>query len=346
MSYQPVVEVRRGEAVESVHRGAFAVTDASGKLLASWGNPETVSFMRSTAKPLQALPLLESGAAEHFGLTPKQIAIICSSHSGTDEHVQTVTSIQEQVSITEDNLICGVHPPFDSQTAQRLNQMGLASTPNRHNCSGKHTGMLALAHFLGESKTNYIELDHPVQRRVLTALAEMCAIKEGEISVGVNGCSVPTFAIPIRAAATGYAQLIDPSGMGPQREGACRALVSAMTSHPRMVAGQGRLDTVIMEVTQGRLLAKGGAEGYQGIGIPPGELSQDSTGFGIAIKIADGDHCGRARSAVVIELLHALGAIKPEERLVLDDLFPKKLTNYRGLNVGEIRSVFQLEQGV
>jgi len=344
MSYQPVVELTRGEIVESIHYGAVAVADESGKLYAWWGDPQIVTYLRSSAKPFQGLPLVESGAAAHYDLSPKQIAVICSSHSGTDEHVQTVASIQSKVGVTEDDLLCGIHQPIHHQTAQRLKEEGREPTPIFHNCSGKHTGMLALARFLGASLSDYIDPHHPVQRLILQTFAEMCGLEPGEVELGTDGCSVPNFAVPLQAAATAYARLMDSSGLSADRAEACRKLVAAMTSNPCMVAGPDRFDTRLMEVAGGRLLTKGGAEAYQCIGIPAGALGSGSSALGVAIKIADGDRGQRARAVVALAVLEALGVLPEDEQKALAEFGPRALTNYRGLTVGQVRACFRLER--
>ena len=344
MSYQPVVELTRGKTIESIHHGAVAVADASGKLHAWWGDPQIVTYLRSSAKPFQALPLVESGAAAHYGLSPKQIAVICSSHSGTQEHVQTVASIQSMVGITEDDLLCGVHQPIHRETAQRLKEEHREPTPIFHNCSGKHTGMLAVARFIGESLSDYIDPHHPVQRLILQTFAEMCGLDPGEVVLGIDGCSVPTFAVPLQAAATAYARLVDSSGLSADRAEACRKVVAAMTSNPYMVAGPDRFDTRLMEVTDGRLLTKGGAEAYQGIGIPAGALGPDSAAVGVAIKIGDGDRGQRACAIVALAVLEELGALRGDEQEALAEFDPRALNNSRGLTVGQIRACFHLER--
>jgi L-asparaginase II len=352
VNYQPVLEVTRGGIVESTHYGAVAVTDASGGLVAWWGNPEVVTYLRSSAKPFQALPLVESGTVDHFGLTPRQLAVICSSHAGTDEHVATVAAAQAQVGVTEADLLCGVHPPHDLATSRRLKALGLEPTPYRHNCSGKHTGMLAMARFLGESLATYIEPEHPVQRRILAAFSAMCGLSEAEVGIGIDGCSVPTFAVPLRAAATAFARLADPSGLAADRARACRRIFAAMTSHPEMVSGPGRFDTRVMAVAGGRMVVKGGAEGYHGIALSPGALGPGSPGLGIALKIAEGDlgrltdspPGQRAGARVVLAVLQALGALRPGELSELEEFATRPVTNWRGLVVGEMRACLCLER--
>ena len=344
MAYRPVIELTRGGIVESIHHGAIAVADPSGALHASWGDAEVVTFLRSSAKPFQALPLLESGAADQLQLSLEQIAVICASHSGTDEHARAVRSIQEQVGISEADLMCGVHPPYHRQTARRLQEEGLEPTPNRHNCSGKHTGMLALASFLEEPLADYIDPQHPIQVQITQTFAEMCGLESEVVVLGIDGCSAPVFAVPLIAAATAFARLMDPTALIPERAEACRGVVTAMTSHPYMVAGPDRFDTRLMEITAGQVLAKGGAEAYQGLGVRAGVISPDSPALGVAIKIADGDRGGRARSAVALSVLEDLGVLSDEEREALGEFGPRELTNTRDVAVGHLRACFDLQR--
>ena len=346
MAYRPVIELTRGGIVESIHHGAIAVADPSGALNAWWGDAEVVTFLRSSAKPFQAIPLLESGAADQLQLSLEQIAVICASHSGTDEHVRAVSSIQEQVGILEADLMCGVHPPPHRQTARRLQEQGLEPTQNRHNCSGKHTGMLTLASFLGEPLADYINPQHPVQVQIIQAFAEMCGLEPEAVVLGIDGCSAPVFAVPLIAAATAFARLMDPASLAPERAEACRGVVTAMTSHPYMVAGPDRFDTRLMEVTAGRVLAKGGAESYQGLGVRAGIISPDAPALGVAIKIADGDRGDRARPAVALSVLEDLGVLSDEEREALGEFGPRELKNYREVTVGHIRACFHLQRNM
>jgi L-asparaginase II len=211
--------------------------------------------------------------------------------------------------------------------------------------------MLALARFLGLPLSDYIDPGHPVQERILNALSEMCAIEPERIALGIDGCSVPTFAIPLRAAATGYARLADPSGLLPARAAACRRIFGAMASHPFLVAGPGRFDTLLIEAGRGRVVAKGGAEGYHGIALAPGAAGPGSPALGIALKVSDGDQGRpsdsppgqRAGARAVLAVLEALGALE-EERRQLDGFKERRLTNWRGLEVGEIRACLRLER--
>ena len=370
MQYQPFVEVTRGGMVESTHYGAVAIADAHGNLVAWSGDPDQSAYLRSSAKPLQALPLVASGAAEKFGLAPRQLAVVCASHTGTDMHVEVIASIQERVGVREADLLCGVQAPGDRETARRLEAEGLLPTPLRHNCSGKHSGMLALARHIDAPTQDYVNPEHPVQKRILQAVAEMCGVAPESIELATDGCSAPVFGLPLRAAATAFARLADPSGLPPTRAAACQAIFRAMTSHPEMVAGPGRFDTRLMQVTGGRLLAKGGAEGFQAISLPgaspggppwpatpyaplrgpaaasgPDKDAGPSPALGMAFKIADGDLGRRALSVAVLAVLGSLGAMQESE---LDEMSPfaaRRLTNDRGLVVGEIRPCLDLQSG-
>jgi len=350
--YEPVVEVTRGGVVESVHHGAAAVADRTGRLLAWVGDPQAITFLRSSAKPFQAIPLVEGGALDAFGLTPRQLALICASHSGTDAHKAMAESIQAKVGVTESHLLCGTHPPYDAETWSRMRAAGEPLTPNRHNCSGKHSGMLAQARHLGLPLETYIDPNHPVQRRILEAFAAMCGLAEGQVLVGIDGCSVPTFAVPLLAAAAGYARLADPSGLPAGRASAVRRIVEAMTSNPEMVDGLGRFDTRLMQVSGGRILSKGGAEGFRGMAIMPGALRPGSPGLGVAIKIADGDmgkltdsppgqRAGRRAALAVLTQLGALVAGQLDE---LAAFGTQPVTNFRQLVVGETRSCLILHR--
>ncbi|MBN2555497.1 MAG: asparaginase [Anaerolineales bacterium] len=342
MSYQPILECTRGGIVESTHDGIITVATADGSLLANYGDANQLTYIRSSAKPFQALPVLESGAADHYALSAEELAIICSSHSGTDEHVRVLEALQVRLGISESDLQTGVHIPYDRTTAQRLTAAGKMPTPNHHNCSGKHTGMLVLARHLGIPSGGYTNLNHPVQQLSLQAVAALCGLFPDDVHVGIDGCSVPTFAVPISAAASGYARLMTDGWGGGTRGSALMRIRTAMTTFPFLVAGPNRFDTALMEATQGRLLAKGGAEGFQAIGIPAGNLGQDMPALGVAIKVRDGDIGQRAIASVAMAVLSDLSALTGAEEARLAGYAPSALTNHAGLVVGEKRPCFKL----
>lgn len=357
-----LLEVTRGPIVESIHTGAVAVVDAGGALLASTGNPDVVTYLRSSAKPLQALAFVEQGGVEHFGMSESEVAILCGSHSGTDEHVALLGNLQQRMGISEENLLCGTHAPFHEPTWRSMILQHEAPTPIRHNCSGKHTGMLGLALLNGWGLEDYINIQHPVQQVILKTFAEMCDLATADVAVGIDGCSVPVFGVPLRAAALAFARLADPTGLPPGRAAACRTITHAMTARPDMVAGPARFDTRLMQVGGGRIFCKGGAEGYTAIGLLPGVL-EGRGGVGIAIKIADGDTGQRARTSafesqelndgdlesradttVAMEVLRQLGALSPGQQDDLRAFDRRPISNWRGLQVGEIRPVFNLKR--
>lgn len=351
--FSPVFQVTRGETDESLHWGAVAVVDVHGRLVASYGNPKTVTFLRSTAKPFQALPLLSHGGQAAYNLTPREIALMAASHSGTDEHVSVAQAMQTKTGVAEADLLCGVHHPTHEATAEAMRERREAPTPNRHNCSGKHTGMLAFARLLDEVQDPdedglpYIDPVHPIQQEILQAFAVMVGMPPERVALGTDGCSAPNFAVPLYNTALAYARLCDPDTGGvqpPERAAACRTITSAMIFNPDMVAGPGRFDTRLMEAGKGRLVAKGGAEGYQGVGLMPGALGPGSPAMGIAVKIADGDQKSRARPAVVLEVLRQLNALTQAELALLADFGPVyPVENWRQLKVGEARPVFELD---
>ena len=342
VNYRPVIELTRGSIVELIHFGAIAVVDVHGNLVASYGDMGTVTFLRSSAKPFQALPFIEKGGDKAFGLSEKEIAIMCASHSGTDEQVEVIQGMQAKIGVHEKDLLCGFHTPSHQETARAMILRGEEPSPIRHNCSGKHTGMLAHARLRNLPLENYLALDHPVQQSILKTFAEMCDLPVEKVILGTDGCSAPNFAVPLRNAALAYARICDPSEFPPERAAACQRIVHAMTTNPDMVGGPGRFDTLLMGVAQGRILSKGGAEGYQGIGLMPGALGPGAPALGIALKISDGDSGGRAVSCTTLEVLRQLGVLTAKEIETLDMFGPRPLYNYRKIRVGEIRSCFTL----
>ncbi|HUS84299.1 MAG: asparaginase [Anaerolineales bacterium] len=338
MSEIQMVDISRGGIVESSHQVAAVVADVHGEVLARWGNVNFVTFLRSSAKPFQGMPLVASGAAAHFELSEQELAVVCASHAGTDEHIQVTNSILRKIGLSEADLRCGTHIPFDNETSEALILAGEKPSPIRHNCSGKHAGMLAVACYLKAPIQTYLEPDHPVQQQILHNFSEMVSMAAADIIIGIDGCSAPNFAVPLRNAATAYARLMDPGQFSTSRAESCRAIVSAMTAYPEMISGEGRFDTLLMQVTSAQLLSKGGAEGFQGIGIPPESLSSGSPALGVALKVLDGDLGSRARSVATIAVLEALGILPAEERRQLKQFDSRPMLNQSGLRVGEIRS--------
>ena len=337
----PLVEVWRGPIIESLHRGHLIAVDGHGKTTAELGAPRTVTFIRSSGKPFQTIPLITSGAADRFGFTDQEIAIACGSHSGEAIHVETVQSMLKKIGLGEDSLKCGVHEPFSVDVSKELARKQQKPSVLQNNCSGKHAGMLAVAKHLGATLESYDEPSHPLQRLILHTVSKFSAIPENEILIGTDGCAAPVFGIPVCAMALMYARLVSPpADFEPPVTEAGRRIVGAMIQFPEMVGGsKDRLDTEMIRAGNGRLISKIGAEGVYTVGVLP---SADwPNGLGLAVKIEDGDD-RRARPPAVIEALRQLGVLRESELTALANYAPTPITNRRGERVGEARAAFSL----
>src|SRR5215207_6094829 len=253
----PLAAVRRGELVESVHRGRFTVYDPWGDVLEAFGDPEAYVYLRSAAKPFQALPLILSGTADAFGFTDEELAVACASHNAEEPHLAAVKSILEKAGLSEDDLQSGVHPPMYGPAAAKLIRRGEDPRPIHSNCSGKHSGMLAVCVHEGYETLDYRDPGHPLQRRILGLVAEVCGLEEDGVLVAVDNCGVPAFALPLRSFATGLARIITGEELSDELTGAALRITVAMRGYPFMVAGTGRFDTALMDSTA--LLVRGGA---------------------------------------------------------------------------------------
>jgi L-asparaginase II len=334
--YRPLVKVWRGEIVESVHHGAVALADDSGRIVSRHGDPGIVTYLRSAAKPAQILPLLASGAADRFGFSEAEIAIMIGSHGGEPFHVETVRSILARLGLDEEALQCGAHPPYHKPSARALRQAHQQPGALHNNCSGKHAGMLALAVHLGAPVETYLEESHPVQQRIRGAIATLTGVAPGAIVTATDGCSAPNFAVPLGAAAALFARLVAPHALPADlREAAGRA-TRAMRRHPEMVAGTERLCTALMQAGSHGLIAKIGAEGFYGLGY-----TRDGRGYGLALKVADGDG-ERARPTAVIAALRAVDVIDEATAADLLERFVGPLRNHRGIVVGRVGSCLDL----
>jgi L-asparaginase II len=346
----PLLELIRGRIVESVHLGSIAVVDSHGKLMASHGDPQLVAFLRSSAKPFQALPFVERGGVEHFGYTPRELSLTCASHEGARIHLDAVRELQIKTGIREEQLQCGGHLPGDPEMLREFILQGRKPTHNVNNCSGKHTTMLAHAKMRGLPMENYLDIGHPIQQDTLSVLSEMCSIEREKIELGVDGCSAPNFAVPLYHAALGMARLCDPRSLGEVRAAACRKITSAMTAYPEMVSNHGEFDCELMKVGGGRVVTKRGAEGFQVAGVLPRTPAEP--GLGIAFKVLDGDAArmtddlefrARVRPAVTLEILRQLAVLDETQVKSLAQFGPAKiLRNLAGLVTGESHPVFIL----
>lgn len=321
MTDNPVIAVvKRGSTVESRHRGAFAVSDRSGRIVRQAGDIKSPVFPRSAIKAFQCLPLIESGAAARYGLTDEEIALCCSSHNGEPEHLRVAASILAKAGNSEALYECGVHWPHERKDVIGLALAGEEPRAIHNNCSGKHAGMLALARQLGSDPNGYVLQDHPVQQAVAEAINRYCDVNVAEAPVGIDGCSVPTWAFPLRNMALGFARLTDPANAGAQW------IIRAARAHPFMIAGSNRYDTTIMQQVP-RLFIKVGAEG-----VYCGSIAH--AGLGFALKCDDGSF--RAAEAAVSQMLLALDVWTADERKALTSHAHTTLTNWRGIDVGSV----------
>lgn len=323
-----LVAVTRGDMAESRHRGAIAVVDAAGGVVFSLGDIKAPVYPRSAIKPLQALALVESGAAEAFAVSDEEIALACASHTAAPRHLEIVTAWLARIGCGPGDLQCGAEPPRSSETAERLRREGGSPSPLHNNCSGKHAGFLTLTKHLEVPAAGYTGFDHPVQRRVTEILSEVFVSDLAAGPRGVDGCGIPVLAAPLRAIARGMARLAAPGGEEEPRRAALTRIAAAMAGHPFLVAGQGRFATRVIEAAQGRALVKGGAEGVYAAAFP-------GRGLGLALKIDDG--AGRAAEVAMGALLHRFGIFGPRERAALTDAFEPRVLNWVGAEVGRVR---------
>ncbi len=328
----PLVHIRRRGRIESVHRGHVAVVDASGRLIAHAGEPHLLIYPRSSFKPFQALPVVESGAFAKSGLGGDALALIAGSHGGTDAHAVLAMKILAAAGATTADLACGTHTPFDKVTAEALRARGEAPNALRHNCSGKHAGMLLLARFLGAPLSGYTQPAHSVQRRILDGFEELTGEPFTDAEPAIDGCSAPNPRMPLSTLAFAFALLgrgVDSTG-GPRP--ALEEIRDTMRSYPEYVAGEGLLDTLLMRSLPG-VVTKIGAEAVHAITLP-------EQGWGVAIKVEDGSD--RALGPATFSILEELGVVGADERERLGTFAGRVLRNQAGLEVGDIRGVARL----
>lgn len=323
-----LVEAVRGNMVESRHRGACAVADARGRLVLARGDVERPIYGRSAIKPLQALPLIETGAADAFALGARELALACASHRGEPRHVAAVEAWLARLGLSARDLECGAHAPADPASAEALLRAGAAPSPLHNNCSGKHAGFLTTARHLGEPTRNYIDAAHPVQRRLLAVLEAMTGLGLAAAPRGIDGCGIPVIGIPLAGLARAMARLADPAGLAPTRAAAARRILDAMAAEPSMVAGAGSFTTAVLSEAGRTVRLKPGAEGVFCAALP-------EQGLGIALKIADG--AGRAAEVAMGETLRRLGALSAEQSDRLARLLRPSLRNVAGREIGVLR---------
>ncbi|PYS99851.1 MAG: L-asparaginase [Acidobacteria bacterium] len=328
-----LANVRRGETVESAHRGHMIAIDGARQTMMSLGEPDVVTFFRSACKPFQAMPFITSGACDALGYSDEEIALACASHSGEARHVRIARLMLERAGLSEAYLRCGSHLPFNEKEAERMQRAGEYPTQLHNNCSGKHAAMLAFAKHIDADLGTYDSIDNPVQQAILEMIALFSEIPIEQIKTGVDGCAAPNFALPVSAMAKSFMNLISPPKTFPDEiRDACARIVSAMTSFPELIGGVERLDTMLMQAADGKIISKVGADGVWLCAILPSE--KWPSGLSIALKVEDGDD-RRARPVVAVELMKRFGVLSPED---LPELSPMLIKNRRGDVVGRIES--------
>ena len=324
MKAQEMVEIWRGGLLESTHRGHAVICDAGGQIVQAWGDPGRVIFPRSSAKMMQALPLVESGAADAYGLTPAHLALACASHEGADLHVGFARRWLADLGLGETDLRCGAHEPSDRTERNRLVRAGEAPCQFHNNCSGKHSGFLTSNKKIGGGP-EYTEIDHPLQKSIRDAVEDLG--DEPITGWGIDGCSAPNFATSVGSVARAMSRFAVAPETGTTRERAMHRLTRAMAAHPDLVAGEGEACTELMRAMGGRVAIKGGADGVYVAILPDQKL-------GIALKIEDGAE--RAKQAAITALLFHAGALDAGHPLAQKRL-PAPQTNWRGMRTGEYR---------
>jgi L-asparaginase II len=328
----PLVETFRGGTRECVHFGAMAVTDKRGRVVAQAGDPHWVTFTRSTLKPLQALPFVQGGGVQHFGLTPANLALLCASHNGEAMHVEQVEQILAKAGVGRQRLQCGCHVPLYAELGAYPPPAPGSYDERHHNCSGKHSGFLAWCVQHGQGLDDYLAPSHPLQRAVRSAVAAAVGLDENQLAMGIDGCSAPNYAMPLAHLARGFARLA--SGIEDARFGESFALLAdAMTSHPDLVSGTGRNDLAFMQAGGGDWVTKVGADGVQ-------VVASRSRGEALALKIADGNKT--ALFAATVEALDQLGWLDERRRQALRAWRQETILSIKGAPVGERKAVFRL----
>lgn len=330
---QPLVEVRRGGLVERVHRGSIAVADTAGALVTGRGNAWEPAFLRSAAKPFQAMAAVLTGGLERFSLTDRELAVMCASHSGEPRHTEAVVAILHKSGLDESALQCGTHPPIDAKVAAERWRRGLEPTPACNNCSGAHAGMLVACVAAGWSVDGYEQADHPLQHQIRSLIRAFSGAGEGEMEEATDNCAVPTFRLPLIRTATAFARLATGIGVDPELGRAAAAIRRAMTTYPEMVGGEHRFDSDVMRVARTELISKGGADGFQGVGLA-------RIGSGLALKISDGD--GVAAVTATMRALGDLQAFDQEQRGELAEYMRPAVVDLRGHTVGNVMPMFRL----
>ena len=333
-----IVKEWRGDVPDLHYYGHIVVVDASGEILRVWGDPERVTYSRSSAKPMQAIPVIESKAANEYALTEDELAVICASHNAESFHVEAVLSILKKAGLSENDLLCGTHEALTNYMIGKFREEGKGPSDIHNNCSGKHAGMLITAKILGLSLQDYYQETHPIQEMIRQTIAQICEYDADEIKIGIDGCGIPVHAMPLYKFAQGYARMSKPELLGPHEE-AMRKITRAMRKFPKMVGGTNDFTSELMGLFSDKLFCKLGAGGFFAIGLV-------DQGLGIAMKMEDGGFNSTIPLAAV-RLLESIHAISKEEANKAKELnsykFAKVIKNHRGDTVGSREAVFKVE---
>jgi len=329
----PLVHVRRGGRLESVHRGSFVLLEGD-RILEAAGDPHHVAYYRSTAKPFQAMVAVTSGAADRFGLTDEELAIAAGSHNASPTHLAVVRALLAKAGVDEDALRCGGHWSIDARRArQQVVEHGVDLAPIPRiwsNCSGKHAGMLTAARALGAPLADYLDPAHPVQAEITRIVAAFAGLTVEEVGLATDGCGAPIHALTVEAMARSMLRLGCPTDLEDRYADAATRLGAAMTAHPVMIAGDGRFDTDLMTSAATRILSKGGAEGVHGIAVPERSL-------GLAVKVDDGSDRGYRQLVIALLLRH--GVLTHTEAEGLAERHGRTIRNWAGTEVGRLEVV-------
>jgi L-asparaginase II len=330
------IKVYRGDYLESSHDIHVAVVDNTGKLLYSYGDPYRLTFPRSSMKPFQTVPIIETGTASSFQFGAKELALFCASHAGESFHRRVVLDVMKKIELKESDLQCGYHIPFHFNSYLELIKSGRELSERYSNCSGKHAGMLATAVHMNEETTTYRSPDHPVQQRILEAISDICEVDKETIELSVDGCGVPVHRLPLYNAALGYAKLANPEGTVPfERVQILNRIRTSMVKLPELVAGTDRFDTDVMKAYKGNIVSKVGAEAVQCVGVI-------DKGIGIAVKVEDGSQ--RAESVATMEVLKQLGL---SDEIVFEQMksyVETPVLNMRKETIGVVKADFNLNR--
>ncbi|MDI9471399.1 MAG: asparaginase [Bacillota bacterium] len=327
-----IASVTRGDVIDMTYKGHIAVCDTQGRLLYRHGDSERITFARSSTKPFQAAAAILSGAIDHYGIDQEELALVCGSHSGTESHLRILKCLMAKASLSEDMLQCGAHPPFDDEARKLLTT---APSALHNNCSAKHAGMLLSARYKKEDLSTYMHPSHPHQQRIIKVLAELCDANPEEFHLATDGCGVPVHALKLRKFATAFARLADPGSLRSPLKEALERVSSAMLRYPVMVSGENRLCTRLMQVFGDRLIAKGGANAFYGVGL----LRE---GLGLVIKVESGE--SSLLPGILLHTLAELHIIKRREMEPFRSMMMEEITNHRGDVVGRTHYHIHLKE--